>query len=142
MANGYAVRSEDCPLGSGENRVDVSVEGNGFLLFIEVKIDAGEGHAQLERYDNVLRAKAGLTGMSHALIYLSPRAPARLPADAVHLTWRDVAAAARAAGKPAHGARRSMAQDLLIQFAVHAVSFIGNTNASARTRPAPDQQPG
>ena len=142
LRRGYMVRTEDCPLGGGENRVDISIEGAGFLLFIEVKIDAGEGHAQLERYDGVLRAKANLTGARPALIYLSPRSPAVLPAHAAYLTWADVATAARKAGRPLRGSQRTIAEALLTQFAVHAATFKGTIHAPARPRPTSDPELG
>lgn len=140
LRRGYTVRTEDCPLGGGENRVDVTVEGSGFLLFIEVKIDAGEGNLQLGRYDGVLRSKAALLGGRALLVYLSPRAPASLPPDAVHLTWLDVANAAREAGRARERGKPSMVETLLLQFATHVMNFKGNTNGPARARPAADQQ--
>ena len=142
LRKGYTVRTEDCPLGGGENRVDISIEGRGFLLFIEVKIDAGEGNRQLDRYDMVLREKARLLGARPALIFLSPRAPATLPNGAVHVTWGDLATAARRAARPARGAHLTVTEALLGQFATHAARYKGNANGPTRTRPAPNQQLG
>ena len=142
LVDGYTVRTEDCPLGRGDNRIDVTIEGQGFLLFIEVKIDAGEGALQLDRYDGVLRAKARLLGKQPSLIYLSPRPPVNLPAEAVHITWLDVATAARKAGKPPRGRPQSVAEALLTQFSIHATAFTGKTYGPARTRQTVDQQLG
>ena len=140
VGDGYTVRTEDCPLGGGENRVDVTIEGRDFLLFIEVKIDAREGVQQLERYDGVLRDKARLLGKTPALVYLSPRPPANLPSGALHLTWLDVSSAARKASKPARGSRQSVAEALLAQFSVHSARLAGRPHGATRTRPAPDRQ--
>lgn len=37
-----------------DSRVDIVIEGSDFILFIEVKIDAGEGKEQISRYVNIL----------------------------------------------------------------------------------------
>jgi len=120
---GYVVRIEDCPLGGGENRVDLSIEGRKFLLFVEVKIDAREGREQLPRYDLVLRAKAALLNKRPALIYLSPRSPENRPPDIVHATWNDVVFAARQAGTMDRFGERPLFSVLLLQFAAHVAAF-------------------
>jgi hypothetical protein len=123
VRGGYTVRTEDYPLGQSENRVDLSIEGRDFLLIIEVKIDAGEGHDQLKGYDDVLSAKAKVLGKRPALIYLSPRPSHDPPTGTVHATWTDVVSAARQVGRMQKSGDRSFVSSLLIHFAAHATAF-------------------
>ncbi len=123
LRKGYTVRTEDYPLGQTDNRVDLSIEGCEFILIIEVKIDAPEGLAQLERYDEVLQTKAKLFKKRPALIYLSPRRPKSPPAEITHATWSDVVSAARQVGRKHTSADRSLVSTLLLHFATHATAF-------------------
>ncbi|OEY98217.1 hypothetical protein BJI46_00645 [Acinetobacter qingfengensis] len=66
----YSTIAECCPLGQQENRIDIEIDTSQFLLFIEIKIDATEGQDQLQRYINLVQAKAGLT-RDWAVIYLT-----------------------------------------------------------------------
>lgn len=50
LARPFRIRTEHCPTGNRSERVDITIEGEDFLLGIDVKIDAGEGHEQLVRY--------------------------------------------------------------------------------------------
>lgn len=87
------VRTEEAPLGSDRDRVDIAVEGESFVLFIEVKIDAHEGDNQLDRYLEAAEHKVRALRKEHALvIYLSPRRPTSQVKIAT-LTWRDLFAA-------------------------------------------------
>ena len=52
------VIAESCPLGEGTERVDIEVDAQHFLLFIEIKINAYEGQEQLNRYLNIAQRKA------------------------------------------------------------------------------------
>jgi hypothetical protein len=54
----YWTRIELCPWGENGSRVDIEVDGDGLLLFIEVKIGAMETTDQLDRYLAIGRAKA------------------------------------------------------------------------------------
>ena len=56
--NKYQIIEECCPLGNQENRIDIEINSDEFLLFIEVKINAVEGQNQLQRYVNIARVKA------------------------------------------------------------------------------------
>jgi hypothetical protein len=120
---GYTVRTEDYPLGQTESRVDLSIEGRTFLLIIEVKIDAGEGHEQLRRYDYVLREKASRLGKRPVLVYLSPRRCKIPPSEMVHATWADVVFAARRVGRASKSSDQSLISYLLLHFASHAQAF-------------------
>lgn len=54
----YLTTEESCPIGEQSERVDIEVESDNFLLFIEVKIDAFEGEEQLNRYYDVATKKS------------------------------------------------------------------------------------
>lgn len=100
-----AAQTECCPLGQVENRIDIVLEGSDFVLFLEVKIDAPEGHLQLERYARAAKAKATATGKKYAaLLYLTPGSqPADLGTDLavqfLHMRWSVVAHALRTAAR-------------------------------------------
>lgn len=88
------VVTEQTPLGDEVNRVDLVLEGRGFLIFIEAKIRAPLRDRQLEDYAEALAKKAGHLGKKSALLLLSV-VPHPMPKDCHHLTWRDVARAIR-----------------------------------------------
>ena len=54
----YFTTEECCPLGNQESRVDIEIDADEFLLFIEIKINAAEGKDQLQRYIDIAQAKA------------------------------------------------------------------------------------
>ena len=91
LEQGYGVRIEDCPLGLASDRVDITIEGRRFLVGIEVKIGAGLGPRQLERYVETIRTRAG-RDRRWAVVMLAPRPDTR--PDVVPARWHDVAAAA------------------------------------------------
>lgn len=117
---GYVVRTEDHPEGEVSERVDITIEGRGFLLGIEIKIDADEGPQQLSRYRNALQARAAHRQQRPALIYLSPRPP--LDPFTRHARWSDIAAAARSVA-PCQAAERQFVHQLVTQFATHVAAF-------------------
>lgn len=99
------VHTEYCALDDLADRVDVVIEGDSWRLFVEVKIDAAEGEAQLERYAAKGRAMESLaraTGRDYdwELVFLSPRAPL-LDHGLRHLTWRQIAQTLREASRRA-----------------------------------------
>jgi hypothetical protein len=88
------VETEEAPIGSERDRVDIALDGPDFVLFIEVKIDALEGAEQLLRYVESARAKATAQRKNHALIiYLAPHKPVNPPSEIAVINWRDVASA-------------------------------------------------
>lgn len=108
---------EVTPLGDGSDRVDIVLEGDDFLVFIEVKIDAGQQPGQLTRYAAAAARTAALRGKPHhAVIYLCERAE-NLPAACRRITWRSVGSALRSAERSL--ARRGAASDATLQFAAH-----------------------
>jgi PD-(D/E)XK nuclease superfamily len=66
----YQTHTEVWPLNNAVSRVDIKIEGDDFLIFIEAKIAANEGDDQLQRYVDLARAKAG--SRDWAVIYLTP----------------------------------------------------------------------
>ncbi|MEN8914517.1 PD-(D/E)XK nuclease family protein [Alteriqipengyuania sp.] len=95
LAQGYRVSIEHCPNGDVADRVDITVETTKSVVGIEMKVLAGEGVRQLERYiDTVsLRAKRMHRDRSHVL-FLSPRPPSIDSREVTWLTWEKVAQAA------------------------------------------------
>ncbi|MGS0647353.1 PDDEXK-like family protein [Komagataeibacter melomenusus] len=90
--NTVSVVTECWPAGSTTERVDIAVDGDDFVLFIEIKIQAREGRQQLARYVKVAEAKRQITGRQHGLVlYLSTIAPVDPPEEVALMTWRDVA---------------------------------------------------
>lgn len=88
------VRTEECPLGSDRDRVDIAIDGSNFVLFVEVKINAAEGVRQLHRYSEAAREKANVLRKPHALVvYLSRSPPSDPPLGVAVITWRHVARA-------------------------------------------------
>lgn len=86
------VCTEERPLGSDRDRVDIAIDGDDFCFFVEVKIDAPEGQNQLNRYLETLSGKASALRKQHiGVIYLSSR-PASTSGERISvLTWRHVA---------------------------------------------------
>lgn len=123
LTSAYTVQTEACPLGAADDRVDLSIEGAGFICLIEVKIDAGEGREQLARYESVMRRKAEALGKRAVLIYLSPSRPNVLPAGAFYADWSIVAKSARAVVSQRPRNERSVQDLLLWQFAEHIRQF-------------------
>lgn len=120
------VQAEVRPLGSDRDRVDIVVDLPELLLFIEVKIDAGEGAAQLSRYAEsalrVARADADLSGAaprSTRTLFLSPRPPVETVQGVSHMTWRDLASEFDRASLKAAG----LAQTLIRSFSAHVRAF-------------------
>lgn len=113
-----AVRTEEWPLGSETDRVDIALDGPDFALFVEVKIDAPEGPEQLRRYADLARRKAAALGRAYGrVIYLSSRLPQDPPREVAVVTWREVARILSAL--PRGGINGALAR----QFAHHVRAF-------------------
>lgn len=65
----YLATEECCPLGNKESRVDIEIDADDFLLFIEIKINANEGRDQLQRYIDIAQVKAN--NRDWCIIYLT-----------------------------------------------------------------------
>lgn len=70
VSNNCRVKEEQCPDGNQGNRVDIEIDDANFYLIIEVKIDAYEQNAQLERYANLAQKCAN--SRPWGIIYITP----------------------------------------------------------------------
>ena len=80
---------EEC---TTKSRVDIVIESEAFLLFVEVKIHAEETGDQLKRYNNILRSRA--CGKPCCMVFLTPtgRAPREESAESIAcLSWKYLA---------------------------------------------------
>ena len=129
-AGNYVVKCETCIAGDWSNRVDVLIESdaieNGWMIAIEVKIDAGLGRRQLEDYHDDLHRRALATGRSPFLLFLAPFEPVHLDQgvrrDLGHLRWDDVHDAANKAIE-ACGDGHAHARYMLAAFRDHIAHF-------------------
>jgi hypothetical protein len=86
------VRTEERPLSSDRDRVDIAIDGADFCVFIEVKIDASEGRDQIVRYLEAAQEKARALHKPHVgVVYLSPRPASIVLGSLSVLSWRHVA---------------------------------------------------
>lgn len=120
LAHGYSVETEVDPAGEGVDRVDLVVQTQSYLIGIEVKINAGLGREQLERYSSSLTQRAQLLNLQPIVILLAPF-KSHLPSiKSTH--WSNVsAAAAMAAGRQIK--ERSFAQQLIASFGEYVSKF-------------------
>lgn len=120
LAPGYRIRTEICPMNNRADRVDLVIETAAHLIGIEVKIGAGLGREQLERYLVAIRSLADLTHRTPHVILLAPfnsETPGIWPTS-----WQDVATAARvAAGTRSRD--RDFVQQLIARFADQIIDF-------------------
>lgn len=87
-------RRETVPLGDTQNRVDIEIEGDDFLLIIEVKIDAGDQPDQLTRYLHIAKTKAGARNLlRYGVLYLTRSRSVSDLKGCVPVTWLDIARA-------------------------------------------------
>jgi hypothetical protein len=107
-------------LGDAADRVDLIVETTNHLIGVEVKICAGLGRQQLERYTASIARRAELHNLSPQIVLLAPFRT-KLP-EVVSTTWFDVARAAQAPSYD-RAADRSFVQRLIDSFAAHIQKF-------------------
>ena len=113
-----SVLTEEWPLGSEANRVDIAIDTADCTLFVEVKIDAPEGPNQLHRYAALVQQKARALGRQHGrVIYLGSRSPRDPPPEVAIITWREVAQVLSALPREGFGGA------LALQFARHIRAF-------------------
>jgi hypothetical protein len=126
LARGYLVRTEHCLAGERTERVDLTIEGRNFVIGVEVKIDAAEGDAQLQRYTRSLIDRAQARRSKPYLIFLAPY-PHRgaidgdCPVPIVDATWKDIQAAADIL--ESEGAGAGFVPELIDRFACHVARF-------------------
>ena len=120
LGTGYRVSTEVCPMGDVADRVDLIIETSAHLIGIEVKIRAGLGRDQLDRYKASVSRRAELQKRSARIVLLAPFSP-NVP-DVSTTGWSDVArAASTAAGVSVAG--RSFVQQIIAAFGEHVGSF-------------------
>jgi len=118
----YWVNVETCPSGAQHSRVDIEIEGEKFLLFIEVKIYAPETNDQLSRYLEIGNTKSG--GRPWGVIFLTP--DGHSPKNSTKnehlkcLSWRVVSKVFK---KHAQTLEESCTKLLLTQFANYISKF-------------------
>ena len=117
---GYRVETEICPLGDAADRVDLMIFTTHYLIGVEVKIRAGLGRQQLERYTASIARRAELQKLTHRIVLLAPF-QTDLP-GVISTTWLDVARAGRAS-VPRSTAGRSFVQQLIDSFVTHIRKF-------------------
>jgi hypothetical protein len=83
------VYTELNPFGDSTNRIDMVFKSKEAVIYIEVKIDAGEGFEQLTRY----RKKLNQENAPHkALVFLTTRQDLEAEDDFYCSNWGDVTA--------------------------------------------------
>lgn len=120
LERGYRIETEVCPLGDAADRVDLIIETMRYLIGVEVKIRAGLGRQQLERYTASLVRRAKLQKLSPQVVLLAPF-QTKLP-EVASTTWFDVARAAHAVSY-SRRADRSFVQQLIDSYAAHIRNF-------------------
>lgn len=112
---------ESLPLGDIEDRIDIEIQGDDFLIFIEVKINAREGPEQLKRYSDLLHQKADFYKLKkRALIYLTRFEKSTTDIDCLCISWRQLALVLEKLEIPEDVGHT---QKLLWQFCNHIQSF-------------------
>lgn len=121
----YWVNVETCPSGDKCSRVDIEIEGDKFLLFIEVKIDAVETNNQLDRYLEIGEVKSG--NRPWGIIFLTPSGCkpkvstiAKKDSRIVCMSWRNISKVFYAHGQ---ALPLCFSQSLLYQFAQYSSKF-------------------
>ena len=84
----YNTYTEFCPLGDNSNRIDLVIEGEEILIYIEVKINSLEHNDQTTRYSKILEKS---TKKIKKLIYLTKSGVSSHSKQANSLTWNEVA---------------------------------------------------
>ena len=109
------VRTELQPHGDNADRIDIAIDMPSLMVWIEAKIDAGEGHRQLERYGEAARRFE----KPSRLVYLSRSPPLRWDPTVGRIAWRDLAAIARTIAP----SQTAFVRLVLEQYANHVIRF-------------------
>ena len=120
LIHGYRIETECRPVGECSERIDIVIRTRQHLVAVEVKIDAGLGKNQLERYVESMKRAARYESRTAHIVLL---APFRLRHDEVlSTTWTDVSTAAEhAAGRPMRN--RNFSQKTLAMFGKYVRKF-------------------
>ncbi len=90
LTTNYVTRVEDYPLSNSMNRIDIRIENDAFLIFIEAKIKASERENQIKDYLELLSRSAGTR---HSFLLLVCGSSEAIPArpNVVIITWGEIA---------------------------------------------------
>jgi hypothetical protein len=120
LAGGYRVATEIAPLGLRSERVDIAIETAKHIVGIEMKIDAGLGPRQLERYAEAIATRAR---WQHAAAHVVLLAPFASSFEGVpYLSWSMLAEAARSS-VDASCDQRNFAEQLIASFGDYVKTF-------------------
>lgn len=120
LAPGYRVATECNPLGDRNDRIDVVIETASRIVGVEIKIGAGLGPNQLERYLASIETRAA---WRHCQAHVVLLAPFESHLDKVRaVAWSAISEAALSA-VAAGPARRSTVEELIVSFGDHVRSF-------------------
>lgn len=89
----YRCSTEVCPLGNQENRVDIVLTSDDFVIYIEAKINANEGEEQISRYAKSISTQG--MGKKQAVIFLTkegyyPKSTDRSYDKIYPVSWKQV----------------------------------------------------
>lgn len=116
------VTRENYPLASTEHRVDIEIGGADFVVFIEVKVYAGESKAsQVAQYLALARQKAAILHRKNCAVVFLSEMPLSAVEGILPCRWRDVANSIRTVVNNAD--RTTVAAQLATQFANHIMRF-------------------
>ena len=120
LQQGYSVQTELSPLGDQSDRVDLVIETSNILVGIEVKIDAGLGVDQLERYTSSIKRRAVMSNLEPYIIFLAPFT-SQSP-EVISTSWRDVE---RATKSEVHckAVERTFVQHFIACFGAYVLAF-------------------
>lgn len=119
LGSTYRVRTEYCVFGASEDRIDIAIEGENCVIFIEAKIDASEGDQQIERYSKKAKDRASYTLRDKwCIIYLSRSRQQETCRELIYIIWPDIAEAIETAIRRTEHPSTFSAQALL-HFATH-----------------------
>jgi hypothetical protein len=122
----YLTRTEVWPLDDLGSRIDIEIENEFILIFVELKISANESGDQLQRYLELGRRKAA--HRNWAVIYLTPNGRKAENKELLYIdrlkpaSWLDVSNAVRSA---AIDCKTELISNVMIQYAEFVASLSG-----------------
>ncbi len=130
----YIVRTEFCAFGDRSDRIDIAIEDESCVVFLEAKIDAPEGPEQLKRYVARAQERAAHTGRSHwCVLFLSPARHLTVEPGVIPIGWDDIAAAIAEAIRQ-KGSPGTFSSQAFQQFALHVGQLQGVSGVSGRAQ--------
>lgn len=122
MESVLSVTRENYPIASSEHRVDIEIGGADFVVFVEVKVYAGESKvSQVGQYLALARQKAAILHRKNCAVVFLSEMPLSGVEGILPCRWRDVANSIRTVVNNVD--RTSVAAHLATQFANHITRF-------------------